>query len=962
MLVALLLEGAALASGSLVHIGPGELGASSRGWLAPGWRLRVPFSGSVRVPNPGQVTVEPVEVSTSAGATRRYSVRLRYTLTSSGEPGLAASTRVEGDIGRALGSFLEQAMTPVVRTAGAASPRAGSAADPMGAAIVAGLSRWGMSVEDLEWRRLDAATGAPIAPLPPPARRRLLLVGLDGADWQILDPLIAQGRLPHLGRLVRSGARAPLRSYDPMISPLIWTTMVTGVGPDVHGVADFLVSDPASGLQVPITSRFRRVKALWNVFSDSGLSSGFVGWWASYPAESVRGFLVTDLMGFTLMRSGGGAPSATSGVTYPEGYYDEIRPRLALPETIGLEDVNRFVRATHEEYARSLEFQPGASKNPEGRTAVQDPIWLVRRTLAMTRNYETIALDLLRKDLDAVGVYFEGIDIMGHRFQHCMPPRVSLCGPDEYARWQSAVTAFYEYQDEVIGRLLAASSGRAIMVVSDHGFRSGSDRPTNTLPYTTGQPVEWHREYGAFILSGPGSRARAVLEKASVYDVAPTLLYLSGLPAASDMRGRVLEEAIDPEYLAAHPPSRIPSYEEVGPARVLPPLTSSPEAQQEMVENLQALGYVGPVPEPGPQGGSMARPGSRVGAGTAAVGERAAAGQSPAPGEESSPAGGAEGTRVSYHRNLATFFMKAGRLDEAAAQLRIANAVKPLPKSYELLSEIRAAKGDVAGAIAELEAGLRTFPEMEPEAVLWMVDLRLGEGRPDLAAEAFARWRPRLTRPALVAACEGKLAAASGDEARAIDLLMTALREEPTLSQAAIAVAPLLDARGRLTELEAPLARAIEAEARLDEYQNLMGLIRLQQGRPSEALASMARALDIDPLNARFLENFTVAARAAGKLDLAVERYKSAVREISAGASVWAGYGRLLGALRRPAEASSAFEKAHLLGERSASTYAGYAASLFEGGRRERSRAILQEGLRLHPADPDLKALQRRIG
>lgn len=947
----LLLGVFALAAGSLTHIRPGDRGASARGWLEPGWGLRVPFSKTVRVLDKGELSTGPVEITTPAGASRKYELRLRYTLTARGDdPKLAAATRTEGALDKALTGLLADLMAPVVRSPAAPPARSGSAADPLGAAIAAGLSKWGVSVESLTWRRIDATSAPSITARPASQKRRLLMVGLDGADWQIIDPLMARGRLPNLSRLIREGVRAPLRSYDPMISPLIWTTMVTGVGPDVHGVADFLVSEHSSGAQVPITSRFRRVKALWNILSDSGLSSAFIGWWASYPAEAVRGFQVSDLMGFSLMKATGTTPSSAPGMTYPESYYSDIRPRLIVPDAVTLAEVNRFVRASPADDARSRD--PKARAPAEGgRAAVQNPLWLVRRALAITRNYETIALDLLGKDLDTVGVYFEGIDLMGHRFQHCIPPKMEQCSATDFANWKDAVTAFYEYQDDVVGRLVAAAPGRTVMVVSDHGFRSGPDRPPDILPYTTGQPVEWHREYGIFILSGPGARRGAVLEKASVYDVMPTLLYLSGLPAAADMSGHVLEGALDPADLAKQSPRTIPSYEDVGPARVLAEAKASPDAQKEMVENLQALGYVGAVPDGSdhPSGEPSAAPGIK----------RDTRSASPAP---TSDGPDTEGTRVAYHRNLATFFMKSGRFDEAESQLRAANAVKPLPKSFELLSEIRAARGDVDGAIAELEEGLRQFPEMEPEAVLWMIDLRLGEGRPDLASQIFSKWRGRLTRPALLATCEGKLEAARGNDAHAIELLTAALREEPSLSQAALAVAPILDARGRLAELEAPVTRALASEKRLDEYQNLLGVIRLQQGRPMEALEAIGRALDVDPVNARFLENYSTAANAGRKPALALERYSTAVRESSAGPAVWAGYGRLLGVLHRPRDAEAAFAKASALGDRSAETYLGYAASLLETGQRDRSRAVVQEGLRLYPDDVNLKNLARTVG
>jgi len=137
-----------------------------------------------------------------------------------------------------------------------------------------------------------------------PMRGRVLLIGLDGADWETLDRAMRAGQLPHLARLVREGARADLRSYDPMLSPLLWTTIATGKPPDQHGIADFLVKDKASGLRRPISSDFRKVKALWNDFSELDRPSSWLAWWASYPAEEILGTKVTELVAYTVMRGG----------------------------------------------------------------------------------------------------------------------------------------------------------------------------------------------------------------------------------------------------------------------------------------------------------------------------------------------------------------------------------------------------------------------------------------------------------------------------------------------------------------------------------------------------------------------------------------------------------------------------------------------------------------------------------
>src|SRR5262249_7216369 len=156
-------------------------------------------------------------------------------------------------------SGLVRALEPVVRAAlqsllaGPGSnpaARIGSGEDETGRAIVAALESRGVRAADLEWHRVLAGPGPPVVPLPAAARRRILVVGLDAADWQIALPLMGEGRMPNLARVVREGASGPLRSYDPMMSPLIWTTMVTGVGPDLHGIADFTVTDSSTGRQV----------------------------------------------------------------------------------------------------------------------------------------------------------------------------------------------------------------------------------------------------------------------------------------------------------------------------------------------------------------------------------------------------------------------------------------------------------------------------------------------------------------------------------------------------------------------------------------------------------------------------------------------------------------------------------------------------------------------------------------
>ncbi|MFM9097140.1 MAG: alkaline phosphatase family protein, partial [Phycisphaerales bacterium] len=70
--------------------------------------------------------------------------------------------------------------------------------------------------------------------------QRLLILGWDAADWQVIDPLLSRGRMPNLARLLAEGTRADLRTLEPKLSPLLWSTIATGKTADRHGILNFV--------------------------------------------------------------------------------------------------------------------------------------------------------------------------------------------------------------------------------------------------------------------------------------------------------------------------------------------------------------------------------------------------------------------------------------------------------------------------------------------------------------------------------------------------------------------------------------------------------------------------------------------------------------------------------------------------------------------------------------------------
>ena len=124
---------------------------------------------------------------------------------------------------------------------------------------------------------------------------RVIVLALDGVDPHTVDLLISEGKLPNFAKMKREGAYAPLTSEVPLLSPVIWTTIATGKRPDQHRIGHFTAVNPMTGEELPVTSRMRKSKALWNILSSSQKSVAVTGWWATWPAESVNGAMVSDL-------------------------------------------------------------------------------------------------------------------------------------------------------------------------------------------------------------------------------------------------------------------------------------------------------------------------------------------------------------------------------------------------------------------------------------------------------------------------------------------------------------------------------------------------------------------------------------------------------------------------------------------------------------------------------------------
>ena len=177
-------------------------------------------------------------------------------------------------------------------------------------------------------------------------RRKVVFIGVDGAAWNILDPLIEKGTLPTFARLKREGSCGVLRSVEAYISPPAWVTMMTGYAPEKTGIYTFGHWDRAAREFLPLESGDTRTPSTWDIASHAGRRTAVLNVPMTYPVRDVNGIMVSGLMtptklhdrqGVTLdfgTRDGDNAPASFSPVLSAELEHSATRYAFRLRDTV----------------------------------------------------------------------------------------------------------------------------------------------------------------------------------------------------------------------------------------------------------------------------------------------------------------------------------------------------------------------------------------------------------------------------------------------------------------------------------------------------------------------------------------------------------------------------------------------------------------------------------------------------
>ena len=356
--------------------------------------------------------------------------------------------------------------------------------------------------------------------------RKVLLIGWDGADWKVASPLLDAGHMPNLKRLIDGGVMGNIATLSPVLSPMLWTSIATGKRAHKHGIHGFVEPDPRTGSVRPVTNLGRRCKAVWNILNQSGKRCNVVAWWPSHPAEPINGVMVSNHFQTAV---------APHDKPWP------LQPRTIHPPELG-ERLSKFrVHPSEIEAGQILPFVPRAAEVDQEK---DERLGAVARNLAQVSGVHAVATAIMQHEpWDFMAVYYDAIDHFCHGFMRYHPPRPEWVNEEDFETYKEVVTSAYRFHDMMLGALLAlAGEDTTIILLSDHGFHPDHLRPQMIGNEPAG-PADEHRQFGMFVMNGPGIKRDDLVFGTSLLDIAPTVLTLFGLPVGRDMDGKAVRSA-----------------------------------------------------------------------------------------------------------------------------------------------------------------------------------------------------------------------------------------------------------------------------------------------------------------------------------------------------------------------------------------------------------------------------------
>jgi len=265
------------------------------------------------------------------------------------------------------------------------------------------------------------------------AKNKVFVIGLDGATWDVLTPLMHEGKMPFLRQMSEKAATSNLESTIPPMTGCAWTSFQTGLSPGNHGIFHFVKFDRASKELRFVNSSNLKSKTIWEIASEFDKKVISINVPMTYPPLRVNGIMISGIP----------IPSQNAGIAYPNGLYEEI-----------LDHVKEYKAVVHQHvyFSRGLDY-------------------FVDQLIQTIENRKKTALYLLKKyEWDLFMVHFQSVDVLQHALWN-----IIINSPGTSEREKTVVYSFYQRLDEIIARLFEEIDERTTTVImSDHGF--GGDK------------------------------------------------------------------------------------------------------------------------------------------------------------------------------------------------------------------------------------------------------------------------------------------------------------------------------------------------------------------------------------------------------------------------------------------------------------------------------------------------------
>ncbi|MCB1096448.1 MAG: alkaline phosphatase family protein [Verrucomicrobiae bacterium] len=390
-----------------------------------------------------------------------------------------------------------------------------------------------------------------------------------------MSPLIDEGKMPFARHLIENGVMGNLATINPILSPMLWTSIATGKRPFKHGIHGFSEPDPHGGGIRPITNLARKTKAVWNILNQEGLRTNVVGWWPSHPAEPVNGVMVSNHFQQAIGDLDKPWPMRPGTVHPPERAEEMAEWRLHPQELDG--DMLRL-------------FVPNA---PEIDQKKDRRLYSCAKIIAECSGVHAVATHLMENtQWDFMAVYYDAIDHFGHGFMKYHPPKQDWVSQKDFDLYKNVIECGYRYHDQMLGRLMQlAGPETTIILMSDHGFHPDALRPHH-IPNEPAGPAAEHRPFGIFAAMGPGVKEDDLVFGASILDVCPTILAHFDLPTGRDMDGAPLTSIFKDRPNVVY----IESWDSIegdhDPGLHPPDARLDPVEAQQAIDQLVALGYI----------------------------------------------------------------------------------------------------------------------------------------------------------------------------------------------------------------------------------------------------------------------------------------------------------------------------------------------------------------------------------